>query len=321
MSRPLRICYPGAWYHIIDRCRNKKRLFKTNSDREHFLGLCAQISEVYSAQIHAYCLLDQSIHLLIRTPQANISDCMRHLLSQYTRYFNRQYRCDGALFSGRYKSILIEADEHILQVSRYIHRLPREKNIARAIAHYNWSSYPAYIGEHKAKIWLQRQTILDFLAQRNAMAMYRIYVETGQDPELEKFYRKRKLSPVLGSSHFKKQAVDTRAIDTVEVPQAKLLIEKPSIDKIISAVSEEFSVSAESIRTSKKGRGQINRARSVALSLCRTLGGHPLKDIAKAFGMNHYSAVSVAIRRLNQSMKTDPATSRNLDTLKNKLAA
>ncbi len=266
-------------------------------------------------------MLDQSFHLLIRTPQGNISHCMRHLLSQYTRYYNQLKKRHGALFSGRYKSVLVEGDEHILQVSRFIHRLPREKKITRHIATCSWSSYPSYAGLHKAEPWLKRDELLQFMAKRNGQALYRIYVETGEDKETDNFYRKRKLSAVLGSTEFKKQVLDTSKIDLDEVPQAKEFIEKPSIANIIKAVAEEFSVSMESIRLSKKGRGNSNMPRSVALCLCRKLGGHSLKTIAKEFKINHYSAVSVAIKRLNQCLEQDADTSDSLQRVRDKLAA
>jgi len=321
VSRPLRICYSGAWYHIIDFCRGRRKLFHDEKDRTYFLNLCANISEVYSAEIHAYCLLDQSFHLLIRTPQGNISDCMRHLLSLYTRYYNQLKRRQGALFSGRYKSVLIESDKHILQVSRVIHRLPREKKITPVISSYTWSSYRAYIGTYQPKPWLMQTELLDFFAKHNAAAMYRLYVETGDDPETDQFYRKHKLSAVLGSTEFKRQALARTKIDFTEVPQAKELIMKPSITEIITAVCTQYSIEPDAIQKSTKGRGKINIPRSIALSICRKLGGYSLKAIAKEFNLNHYSAVTVAIKRLDASMQSNNEINQTLEKIKEKLAA
>ena len=133
MARPLRIEYPGAWYHVMNRRGRRRFIFNTDDQRHYFLALLGEVYTRYQAEMHAYCLMDNHYHLLIRTPEANLQRVMRHVNGLYTQYFNRTESKDGALFRGRYKAILVDADTHWLELSRYIHRNPLEAQITRLI--------------------------------------------------------------------------------------------------------------------------------------------------------------------------------------------
>jgi REP element-mobilizing transposase RayT len=315
MARPLRIHYSGAWYHIYDTSLGKRLLFPNDDYRHYFMELLEEVTQVYSVEIHAYCLMDQEFHLLVHTPLGNISDAMRHLLSKYTIYYNHQKRHEGPLFKRRYKSVLIENDEHTLQVSRYIHRLPKRRKETRSLSFYQWSSYPCYIGIHKAESFLKKNEVLHFLASRNSMAQYRIYVETGDDEEIHSFYDRKRVSPILGSNQFKTRILKSKKVDDTEVPDIKLVHSKPEIDEIVKRVADAMNVSVDKILASQRGRGKRNVARSFAVSLCRNVGGHPLKAIAKHFGVSHYSAVSVCICRLKQTLADEPLLNKKYETI------
>ena len=124
MARPLRIEYPGAWYHVMNRGVDRQPIFLHDAHRESFLSLLSDISRSYQVEIHAYCLMNNHYHLLVRTPLGNISRAMRHLNGVYTQRFNSMEKRDGSLFRGRFKAILVEADEYLLRLSRYIHLNP-----------------------------------------------------------------------------------------------------------------------------------------------------------------------------------------------------
>ena len=111
MARPLRISYPGAFYHITSRGNEQKDIFKSNRDREKFLDYLESATRRYDAVIHAYCLMDNHYHLLLETPSGNLSRIMAHINSAYTLYFNSKRKRSGHLFQGKYKAILIESDE------------------------------------------------------------------------------------------------------------------------------------------------------------------------------------------------------------------
>ena len=129
MARPLRITYPGAFYHITSRGNERKSVFKSRQDRIRFLGYLCSASERYDAVVHAYCLMDNHYHLLLETPSGNLPQIMRHINGAYTTYFNVKRSRSGHLFQGRYKSILVEKDEYAKELSRYIHLNPVRANM------------------------------------------------------------------------------------------------------------------------------------------------------------------------------------------------
>ena len=110
MARPLRIEYPGAFYHVTSRGNERKDIFKSNADREMFLSYLASAQEKYEAVVHAYCLMSNHYHLMIETPQGNLSQIMKYINSAYTNFFNIKRKRTGHLLQGRYKAILVEAD-------------------------------------------------------------------------------------------------------------------------------------------------------------------------------------------------------------------
>ena len=124
MSRPLRIQYEGAWYHVMNRGSNRQLIFTRDEHRLIFLQLLEEIVVKYKLEIHAFCLMGNHYHLLVNTPFANLSRVMRHLNGVYTQKFNLLEQRDGPLFRGRYKAILVENEDYLLQVSRYIHLNP-----------------------------------------------------------------------------------------------------------------------------------------------------------------------------------------------------
>ncbi len=114
MSRPLRIQYPDAWYHLMNRGRRREEIYIDKGDYIAFIELLHEASEVFNVCIAAYCLMSNHYHLLIQTPDGNLSRCMRHINGVYTQRFNRRHGHDGPLFRGRYRSILIDQDSYLL---------------------------------------------------------------------------------------------------------------------------------------------------------------------------------------------------------------
>ena len=160
MARPLRICYPGAFYHVTSRGNEQKKVFKSRTDREKFLEYLDSASIRYGAVIHVYCLMDNHYHLFLETPSGNLPQIMRHINGAYTTYFNVKRERSGHLFQGRYKAILVDADEYAKELSRYIHLNPVRANIVKRPELYEWSSFQAYIGEKESPGWLNRDIIL-----------------------------------------------------------------------------------------------------------------------------------------------------------------
>lgn len=112
MSRPLRIQYAGAFYHVTSRGNERKDIFKGDRDRERFLNYLESAAQRYGAIFHCYCLMNNHYHLLIETPDSNLSQIMQHINGSYTTYFNIRRKRAGHLFQGRYHAILVEADAY-----------------------------------------------------------------------------------------------------------------------------------------------------------------------------------------------------------------
>ena len=121
MARPLRIEYPGAIYHIIQRGNDRKPIFISEQDRVKFYEYLAVLHTRYNVDIHTYCLMNNHYHLMLETKNANLTRAMHYLNTSYTVYFNIKRKRSGHLFQGRYKSILVDADAYMHQLSRYIH--------------------------------------------------------------------------------------------------------------------------------------------------------------------------------------------------------
>ena len=131
MARALRIEYEGGWYHVMNRGAGRRNIFNEPEDRNLFLNLLQELHVRFRIEIHAYCLMGNHYHLLIRTPLANLSRAMAHLNGIYSRRRNQKYQSDGPLFRGRFKSIIIDAENYLLRLSRYIHLNPVSANIVQ----------------------------------------------------------------------------------------------------------------------------------------------------------------------------------------------
>ena len=165
MARPLRIQYPGAVYHITSRGNERKDVFKSKRDREKFLSYLKTATERYGAKIHVYCLMGNHYHLLLETPEGNLSQIMRHINGAYTTYFNTKRNRSGHLFQERIKAILVEADEYATHLSRYIHLNPERAGMVGNPVDYPWTSYRHYIGREKPPEWLVTDFVLGFFGR------------------------------------------------------------------------------------------------------------------------------------------------------------
>ena len=155
MSRPLRIEYPGAWYHVMNHGRRAEKIFVNKEDCEAFIELLIESAEMWNVRIAAYCLLSNHYHILLQTPDANLSRLMRHVDGVYTQYFNRVHQSEGQLFRGRYKSILVDAESYLLQLVRYIHKNPLNAGLVNELWKYTWSSHRGYLSplSHSECFW------------------------------------------------------------------------------------------------------------------------------------------------------------------------
>jgi REP element-mobilizing transposase RayT len=181
MARPLRIEYPGALYHLTARGNERRAIYFFDHDRNQFLHVLIQVCKNYNWICHAYCLMDNHYHLLIETPDANLSRGMRDLNSIYSQRFNRMHGRDGHLFQGRFKSFIIEKEIYLLEVARYIVLNPVRANMVSHPKEWKWSSYRATAGYRKPHKSLTIDWILGHFGKNESVAKraYRAFVLEG----------------------------------------------------------------------------------------------------------------------------------------------
>lgn len=287
MARPLRIEYPGCFYHITSRGNEKKDIFKSRRDREKFLSYLQSSTERYGVKILAYCLMTNHYHLLMETPKGNLSQIMRHINGAYTTYHNVKRKRLGHLFQGRYKAIIVEADEYALELSRYMHLNPVRAGMVSKPQDYEWSSYRSYTGLTTAPAWLSQDLILDHLGAPDQQEKYRNFVETLIGETYETPLKAVVASTLLGSPAFIATISEehVRHINADRsVPAVKQLSRQISVEEVVDIV--------------KKTVGEEGGLwRKISIHLCHRYSGMRLKEIGEKFGVSD-AAVSVTSERL-----------------------
>ena len=182
MARPLRLEFPGAVYHVTSRGNARQDIVVDDRDRLQVLALLAHVVDRYGWLCHAYCLMNNHYHLLVETPQPNLSLGMRQLNGRYTQAYNRQHHRVGHLFQGRFTAILVEKEAHLLELCRYVVLNPVRARMAPHPRQWAWSSYRATVGETSAPAWLTTDWILGQFGARlgPAQERYRTFVAEGR---------------------------------------------------------------------------------------------------------------------------------------------
>jgi putative transposase len=315
MSRPLRIEYEGAWYHVMNRGRRRESIFLDDLDYRIFLRLVRQCAELWRARIAAYCLMPNHYHLLMQTPLGNLARCMRHIDGVYAQTFNRRHDCDGQLFRGRYRSILVDADRYLLHLVRYIHRNPLEAGVSSSLGGYRWSSHGVYVAGGRRGQWLVADRILSQFGsvRSKAVRSYLAFVRQENSAEIARFYGAKNIRPILGSSDFldwvKRGFYSERLHE--EVPESQVLV--PSSEKIVDLVSARYGIETSEIIGCSKGPGL--EAKAVAMYLVRKLTAQKLRSIAFRFGLKRHGSVTRCIGRLRKQAANDRELRRFLGDL------
>ena len=320
MSRPLRIEYPGAWYHIMNRGRRGENIFETEEDREIFVALLKESAELWDVRISAYCQMSTHYHILAQTPQGNLSRFMRHLNGVYTQRYNRVHGYDGQLFRGRFKSILVEEENYLLELVRYIHRNPLRAGMVEMLDKYPWSSHHGYLSTSKAWEWLYKDFIMSALSEKKGRRKaYLRFVAAEDSEEILGIFEKKKWPSLLGSKDFISWVKETffRKKKHREVPESAYLA--PERQQIIREVRRFYGVVNKDLFTSQ--RGKSNEPRDAAIYLCRILRNDTLIDLSQAFGMTGYSPASSAVERTKKNMIKNKELQQKIKQIKISLFA
>jgi putative transposase len=317
MARPLRVEYPGAYYHVINRGNGGEKIFRSIRDREKFSEYLEKTVERFSIIIHTYCLMTNHYHLLIETPEPNLSVAIQWLNVSYAGYFNRKWGRAGHLFQGRFKAILIDADEYLKQLSRYIHLNPVRAGRDKMLEEFIWSSYPAFIGRTKPPDWLETRWLLTQFGRNKNQAMknYKGFVEGIDIKRLEDPHNDLVGGFILGGTEFVSWVKDkflSNRDDEKEIPQLKRLKPKVPLERIVQAVCCEVGCSEENVR--EKGRHR-NGARRITIYLARDLSGIPCKELGNYFG----GVSGAAVTLIYNQVAGEAARNRRLRTKANKI--
>lgn len=276
MSRPLRIVFPGALYHLTLRGNARGEIFLDETDREIFLDVLASVIERFGWRVHAYCLMGNHYHLLAQTPKPNLSSGMRRLNGVYTQRFNRRHERVGHVFQGRFKAILVERDSYLLELARYIVLNPVRAGLANAPEDWRWSSYRATAGEEAAPRWLRVDWILDQFGNGDTPAQerYRQFVAAGIGRASP--WRDLRGQMLLGTEPFV-QALAPRfaAVQGMtETPRSQRIAHRPALASLLPGAD-----------AGSKAR------RDAAIRDAHILHAYTLAEIARHVGL-HYATVS-----------------------------
>ena len=310
MARPLRIQYPNAVYHVTCRGNARQDIFRDDADRRRFLLTLVQYLQVYNVKLHAYVFMSNHFHLLVETPLGNLSEFMRTSNIAYTSYYNKQHKRIGHLYQGRYKSILVDKNEYLSILSRYIHlnpirikiieKLPDKKKMS-ILSHYLWSSLPGYLDKRKRENFVDYQIILsedggdnDRARMAYAKALY-ADLSSGM-----KVHDKIIGQSVIGGKEFITWITDNflKGEKERERPSLKKIRNYRAKDSIIKAVEKETGKRVQDIMREK---GVL---RQIFMELLYRLGGLKGEEIGSLMGVG-YTSVSQERKRLRERLRND----------------
>lgn len=278
MARPLRIEFPGALYHVTSRGNGKQKIFKNDSDRMLFLSIIEGIVQRYHFIVHAYCLMNNHYHLIIETPEGNLSEGMRQINGVYTQTYNRRNKKTGHVFQGRYKAIVVDKESYLLELVRYVSLNPVRARIVKEPEQWTWSSYRSTAGIDRCPPWLSVDWILGqfSMQKKKAQKLYMLFVSEGLTRESP--WKNLEGQIFLGDKPFIEGLTGSFKESIKEIPRSQRYAGRPAMQEIFT----------KKCRTDK-----IKRNMAIAKA---TAYGYTLKEIADHLDI-HYATVSRALKR------------------------
>jgi len=325
MARPLRIQYPGAHYHVTCRGNERKEIFLDARDHKLFLEKLSLSLDIYNVSLLAYICMPNHFHLLVNTPEGNLSEFMRHFNISYTAAFNRRHRRVGHLYQGRYKAYLIDADNYLLEVSRYIHLNPvRIKVFSKKSAREKWdallkyeaSSLLGYFSGGKREEFINYKTVLEYMGgdTRKGRQAYRRFVKGGIEEEIASPLELGQGHGIVGEADFIewiKEKFLSKEAPQREQPALKVLRKEFEPEELIERFTHLVGKSREGI--CQRGKKSIERALLMELlyRFCRITQ----PEIGRLVGGIDYSAVSQARNRLQKRLEREPELKKRFEKL------
>ncbi len=319
MSRPLRIEYPGAVYHVMNRGLNQNLIFLDKKDYELFLSTLEEACRMFDVVVYSYCLMPNHYHLLIRTPSGNLSRFMRHLNGVYTQRFNREHGRDGPLYRGRFKGILVQEDSYLMEVVRYIHNNPVKAKIVENLSKFKWSSHQAYVGKKDTGSGLDVRFILRYFSakKKKAIEQYKSFMAGKANEEVEEFYGSKKQGSILGDCDFIEQIKEEfiHSSSDIEITEKRKIRGERIVDIVKREIRHKFKVDEAYFCQGR--RGTANNARLMALLLSKELSGLKLSELGVHFGFTNYRTVGTHCWRFHEKLKNDKGLAKKYNSLMN----
>lgn len=275
MARPLRLELAGGLYHITSRGDRREPIYDNDGDREQWLENLGNVCERYNWRCHAYCLMGNHYHIVIETAEANLSKGMRQLNGVYTQYYNRKHGRVGHVFQGRYKGILVEQDEYLLELARYVVLNPVRAKMVRNVIDWKWSSYHQMIDEVPVQSWFEIDWILGQFSKQRKTAIVRYINFVREGVGLPSIWSHLQNQIFLGSEAFvnknQKQIHQKESLN--DVPR----LQKRELPKRLEDYENKYS----------------NQKKAIVKAYLS--GGYTLKEIGDYFG-KHYSTISRIVK-------------------------
>ena len=307
----------------MNRGRAKQMIFHNVEYYLGFIDILKDVHERFGCIVHGYCLMGNHYHLLLETPNANLSRIMRHINGVYTQLYNRLKKTDGSLFRGRYKSIVVDKDAYILQLSRYIHRNPidMKRPLVLKLEDYKWSSYRAFINKDKTPDWLSRKFTYDILGHKNKYKAYKDFVQQVVDEETLGFFSGKQSPSVIGEAGFKEWIFDKMLSDTKAESKSLIIANNLRLLDVINSVAFFYHQEVNVILKVIKGPQKENEARKVAMYLCQQLTASYLSEIAQLFNLKNTSTVSYNTHMVRKMKRDDKKFAKKIDGLIKSIAS
>ena len=329
----MRIEYPGAWYHVACRGNQRLKIFGDDKDRKRFLKALKESAEVFNVEVHCYVLMSNHFHFLLKTPEGNLGRFMQRFNTAYITYYNLRHHRSGHLYQGRYKAILVEADEYLLELSRYIHLNPvrlkkyRETSLeekSKILKDYIWSSLPGYLKIKSREDFARYDAVLGYMGgdDKKGRIRYRGFVLGGLSRKLDNPLEKAEAGAILGSDDFvvriKEQFLDVTTWKNKDYPHVKTLKKVVPVNEIAQAVGDKYGVKPEELL---RTRSRWREARQVLIELAYQLNFRKksLQKLGEELGGVGGDSVAHAHQRIQDKMKKDKKLSRLVDQTYKKL--
>ena len=308
MARPLRIEYPGAFYHVHARGNQKQPIFLSDEDRVFFLKCLRDAHTRFDSIIHVYCLMENHYHLFLETPSGHLSRIMHLINTAYSIYFNKKNGRCGHPFQGRFSSILVQAEKYARELAPYIHLNPVRVGIVDSPEKYLWSNYREYLGFVPSQPWTETSFVLDLFSTDTPVARHKYaeFVLWRMAQELPSPLEAAKSNGILGKPDFvawvrEKLPREVLNLPNREVPHLRRLKTTPDLTTILAAAETAF--------------GPKNRfAKRAAIYISHKNTDYALKEISEFFNMS-ISAVSDISRIIRREISCNGTLSRAIQEI------